>query len=99
MTALKVTALCFAIAGLACAIKAVYWLQASREYPLELAQSIGDPPELHIQNVQVSMGKAGALNAKAAIWTGVAAVLGSISSRRLLNSEPWMDLAPIDLRK
>jgi hypothetical protein len=77
MTALKVTALCFAIAG-SCAIKAVYWLQAIREYPLELAQSIGDAPELHIQNVQVSMGKAGALNAKA--MDGRAAVLGSISS-------------------
>jgi Large-conductance mechanosensitive channel, MscL len=45
------------------------------EYPSELQASIGDAPELHILNVQVSIGKAGTLNAKAAIWTGAAAIL------------------------
>jgi hypothetical protein len=81
MTGLKITALFFAVAGLACAIKAaIYWLQASRVYPSDLAQSVSDAPDLHILNVQVSIGKAGAFNAKAAKWTGAAAVLGSISS-------------------
>lgn len=81
MAALKIVAFGFAIAGLACAVVAArYWLHASREYPSELPQSIGDAPELHILNVQVSIGKAGALNAKAAIWTGAAAVLSAASS-------------------
>jgi hypothetical protein len=81
MSPFKITAFVFAIAGLASAIVAArYWLHASREYPSELAQSIGDAPALHILNVQVSIGKAGALNAKAAVWTGAAAVLSAISS-------------------
>jgi hypothetical protein len=57
-----------------------YWLLGSREYPSELPQSISDAPELHILNVQVSIGKAGALNAKAAVWTGAAAVLSALGS-------------------
>jgi hypothetical protein len=81
MSAIKVVAFLFAVAGLVCAIVAArYWLLASREYPPALAQSIGDAPELHILNVQVSFGKAGALNAKAALWTGAAAVLSAAGS-------------------
>jgi hypothetical protein len=81
MNPFKIAAFLFAIAGLASAIVAArYWLHASREYPSELAQSIGDAPELHILNVQVSIGKAGALNAKAAVWTGAAAILSATSS-------------------
>jgi hypothetical protein len=78
---IRIAAFLFAAAGLVCAIvSARYWLKASREYPSELSQSIGDAPELHILNVQVSIGKAGALNAKAAVWTGAAAVLSAASS-------------------
>jgi|HubBroStandDraft_6_1064221.scaffolds.fasta_scaffold322059_2 hypothetical protein len=81
MNSFKIAAFLFATAGLASAIvAAIYWLHASREYPSQLAQSIGDAPALHILNVQVSIGKAGALNAKAAIWTGAAAVLSATSS-------------------
>jgi len=81
MGTFKITAFLFAITGLACAIVAArYWLHASRKYPPELVQSIGDTPALHILNVQVSMGEAGALNAKAALWTGAGAVLSAASS-------------------
>jgi hypothetical protein len=81
MALTKIIAFLFALAGLASAIVAAwYWLHASREYPSELPQSISDAPELHILNVQVSIGKAGALNAKAAVWTGAAAVLSAASS-------------------
>lgn len=77
----KIAAIIFAASGLVSAIvAAVYWLRAGREYPPELSQSIGDAPALHILNVQVSVGRAGALNAKAAVWTGAAAVLSAVSS-------------------
>lgn len=77
----RIAAFVCAVAGLACAIVAArYWLQASREYPSELPQSMRDAPDLHILNVQVSIGKAGALNAKAAKWTGTAAVFSATSA-------------------
>jgi hypothetical protein len=81
MAPIRVVAFIFAIGGLACAIMAAkYWLCASREYPSELVQSIDDAPALHILNVQVSIGRAGALNATAAKLTGAAAVLSAVSS-------------------
>lgn len=81
MAPTKITAFLFAVAGLVSAIVAArYWLLGSREYPSELQASIGDAPELHILNVQVSIGKAGALNAIAAKWTGAAAVLSALGS-------------------
>ena len=43
-------------------------------------QSIDDVPQMHILSTKVAIGDAGALNAKAAIWTGAAAVLGAIGS-------------------
>jgi hypothetical protein len=77
----KIIALLFAVAGLVCAIVAArYWLLGSREYPPELVQSISDAPELHVLNTQVSIGKAGSLNAKAAILTGAAAILSALGS-------------------
>jgi hypothetical protein len=81
MTPLKIAAVTFALSGLVCAIVAArYWLRASRVYPAELAQSVTDATELHIQSTNVAIGDAGILNAKAAIWTGVAAVLSAIGS-------------------
>jgi hypothetical protein len=81
MTPWKLSAAGFAVAGLACAIvAAVYWFRGSREYPPPLAASISDATTLHLMNVQVSFGKAGKLNATAAIWTGVAAVLSASAS-------------------
>ena len=81
MAPLKVFALLFAFAGSVCALVAArYCLQANWGYPPNLAQSVSDLPELHILNVQVSLGKAGKLNTKAAKWTATAAVLGSIGS-------------------
>jgi hypothetical protein len=78
---IRIAAFFFSAAGLVCAIVAArYWLLGSREYPSELPQSVGDAPELHILNVQVSIGKAGALNAKAAKWTGAAAILSALGS-------------------
>jgi hypothetical protein len=81
MAPARIIALLFALAGLVCAIvAAIYWFRASKEYPSEPVQSIGDAPELHILNTQVSIGKAGALNAKAARWTGAAAILSALGS-------------------
>jgi hypothetical protein len=81
VTVCKIAAIVFAGAGLSCAIvSAVYWFRASREYPGDLTQSIADAPQLHLMNLQVSFGAAGKLNAKAALWTGAAAVLGAIGS-------------------
>jgi hypothetical protein len=81
MTTFKIGAIIFAVAGLLCAIVgAAYWLCASREQPTPLDVSIGDAPALHLLNTQVAVNKAAALNAKAAIWTGVAAVLSAIAS-------------------
>jgi hypothetical protein len=81
MAPTKITAFLFALAGLVSAIVAArYWLLGSREYPSELQASIGDAPELHILNVQVSIGKAGTLNAKAAKWTGAAAIPSALGT-------------------
>jgi hypothetical protein len=81
MAPTKITALLFAVAGLVSAIVAArYWLLGSREYPSELQASIGDAPELHVLNVQVSISKTGALNAIAAKWTGAAAILSALGS-------------------
>ncbi|MGB7034678.1 MAG: hypothetical protein WBD71_04060 [Xanthobacteraceae bacterium] len=81
MAPTKIIAFLFAVAGLVSAIVAArYWLLGSREYPSDLQASIGDTPELHILNMQVSIGKAGALNVIAAKWTGAAAVLSALGS-------------------
>lgn len=81
MVPVKIAAFLFAVAGLVSAIVAArYWLVGSHEYPSELPQSIDDAPALHILNVQVSIGKAGALNARAAKWTGAAAILSALGS-------------------
>jgi hypothetical protein len=81
MAPTKIVAFLFALAGLVSAIVAArYWFLGSREYPSELPQSMSDAPELHILNVQVSIGKAGTLNAKAAKWTGAAAILSALGS-------------------
>ncbi len=81
MALTRIAAFLFALAGLVSAIVAArYWLLGSREYPSELPQSMSDAPELHILNVEVSIGKAGTLNAKAAKWTGAAAILSALGS-------------------
>ena len=81
MTPFKIAAVVFAVAGLVCAVvAATYWFRASREYPAQSDVSISDAPELHLLNTKVSIGKAGKLNAKAAIWTGIAAPLSAAAS-------------------
>jgi hypothetical protein len=81
LTPCKATAFLFAVAGLGCAtVAARYWFRGSREYPPELAVSITDSPEQHIQNALVSIGKAARLNATAALWTGAAAILSASGS-------------------
>jgi hypothetical protein len=78
---IKIIALFFALSGLGCAIAAaIYWFRASRVYPYQPIQSIGDVPALHIMSTNVAIGEAGDMNAKAAILTGAAAVLSALGS-------------------
>jgi hypothetical protein len=74
-------AIIFALAGLGAAIAAAfYWWKASRvpiQYP---AASISDVPELHIMSGQVAFHESSRLNSRAAVLTGVAAVLSAVGS-------------------
>lgn len=76
--------------AIAAFIAATYWYLSSRPAPKTSAPataSISDDPEIHILRTQVDIGdihtvlqKASQLNAKAAIWSGIAALLGGITS-------------------
>jgi hypothetical protein len=75
----------------AAAISAVYWLKSSR-FKIETAYtgelpSISDVPELHIMTAQVDifkmhkvMNETCRLNKWAAVWTGIAALLGAVTT-------------------
>jgi hypothetical protein len=74
-------AVVFAVAGLTAAIvAAAYWWKASRVAIVQTAASISDVPELYILSGQVAFNESSRLNSRAAVWTGVAAVLSSIAS-------------------
>jgi len=81
----------FAVATLGTAIAAAaYWFQSARidAPPIqEPVASISDVPEDHIQmavananSVRVAMEMSSQLNKKAAIWTGISALLGAATS-------------------
>ncbi|MBB5053475.1 hypothetical protein HNQ36_003475 [Afipia massiliensis] len=60
---------------------AIYWWKASRvDIPHTAAASISDVPELYILNTQVAFNESSRLNCRAAVWTGLAAVLSAIAS-------------------
>lgn len=61
---------------------ACYWLKSSRvEIGTAPAMpSISDAPEAHMLEAQVAIMQSSALNATAAKWTAVAAVLGAVTS-------------------
>jgi hypothetical protein len=71
-------------------IAATYWYLSSRPVPNPSERpvaSISDNPAIHILETQVDIGnihaalrQAARLNAKAAIWSGIAALLGGITS-------------------
>mgnify|MGYP001259599976 CR=1 FL=1 len=75
-------ALAFAIAGLISAIVAArYWLRASRMKSPEPTQTFAsDVPVFMLMATQHVMIASAKLNAKAAIWTGIAAVLSTLGS-------------------
>ena len=77
----KILAITFAFIGFAVAIYAAWlWWKASRVAIREPQASISDVPELHIYSTQVAYNEASELNARAAFWTGIAAVCSALGS-------------------
>ncbi|MGW1424647.1 hypothetical protein ACWAT4_31505 [Bradyrhizobium manausense] len=74
-------AIIFAVAGLGTAVAAAfYWLKASR-IPIQTpAASISDVPELHVMSGHVAFYESSRLNSRAAVLTGIAAVLSAVGS-------------------
>ncbi len=81
MTPIKIAAIVLACVGVAAAIvAAIYWWKASRVDIACSAASITDMSELYILNTQVAFNESSRLNSRAAIWTGVAAILSAMAS-------------------
>jgi hypothetical protein len=81
MTPIKVAAIALACFGLVAAIvAAIYWWKASRVDIIRTAASISDVPERYILSTQVAFNESSRLNSRAAVWTGVAAVLSAVAS-------------------
>lgn len=77
----KCAAIILAVLGLAAALNASrLWWQASSTPIPELFQSIPDVPELHLMNTQVAFNAASEINARAAIWTGLSAIISALAS-------------------
>ena len=77
----KTAAIILALLGLAAALNAArLWWQASRTPIPALTQSISDAPELHLLNTQVIYNTSSQINARAAVWTGLAAILSALAS-------------------
>jgi hypothetical protein len=55
------------------------WFQSSN-VEIDCAASIEDEPERHILNLQALTAKSANLNKQAAIWTGVSAIFGAVTS-------------------
>lgn len=81
----------FALAALGTAMAAaIYWFRSARvKVPelQELVSSISDAPEDHIlaaiadaNSVREAMNVSSRLNQKAAVWTGISALLGAAAS-------------------
>ena len=74
-------AILFALAGLVTAIAAaVYWWKASRVPIQSTTASISNVPELHIMSGHVAYNASSEQNSRAALLTGIAAVLSAIGS-------------------
>jgi hypothetical protein len=81
MPLFKYAAIALAVLGLGAAIIAAsYWWRASRVDIFDPAASISDVLELHIQSTQVAFNESSRSNSRAAIWTGMAAVLSAAAS-------------------
>lgn len=78
---LKGFAVAMALVGLAAAIvAATYWWKASRVTVPDPVASISDVPELHILGTQAAFAESSRLNGRAAVWTGIAAVLSAAAA-------------------
>jgi hypothetical protein len=78
MSVTRYLSIAAALLGLAAAIiAAAYWWKASRVAIRNSTASISDVPELYIQSTQVAFNESSRLNAYAAVWTGIAAVLSA----------------------
>lgn len=74
-------AIAFAVAGLCSAVAAAFcWLKASRVPIHTPAASISDVPELHVMTGHVAFNESSRLNSRAAVLTGIAAVLSAVGS-------------------
>ena len=81
MITLKYLAVAFAALGLAAAIiAAVYWWKASSVSIPNSVASISDVQELYILGTAVAFNESSRFNSRAAIWTGVAAILSATAS-------------------
>jgi hypothetical protein len=81
MTPIKVAAIALACFRLVAAIvAAIYWWKASRVDIGSSAASISDVPELYILSTQAAFNESSRLNSRAAVWTGLAAVLSAVAS-------------------
>lgn len=77
----KTLSIITALLGLAAAIVAAgYWWKASRVTIQNGTASISDVPELYIQSTQVAYNESSRLNARAALWTGAAAMLSAMAA-------------------
>ena len=81
MTFTHAAAILFALAGLLTAIAAaIYWWKASRVTIEQPVASISDVPQLHIMSGHVAYNASSELNSRAALLTGIAAVLSAVGS-------------------
>ena len=81
MTVMHILAILFSVAGLLAAIAAAYyWWKASRVAIQTPTASISDVPQLHIMSGDIAFNRSSTLNARAALLTGMAAVLSAIGS-------------------
>jgi len=81
MTVGHAFAILFAAAGLLTAMAAAfYWWKSSRVPIRSTTASISDVPELYIMSGHVAFNESSRLNSKAAVLTGIAAVLSATSS-------------------
>lgn len=81
MTPMKYVAIILAISCLATALNAARWWWKASKTPIEsMPQSPSDVPEIHILSTQVAFYESSKLNSRAALWTGISAVLSAAAS-------------------
>jgi hypothetical protein len=88
---LRLLSIIFAIAAMGTAIvAATYWFKSASSPPPDLPEpvaSIGDAPAEHAMiavanavRMKLSLAVSARLNKRAAIWTGISAILGALST-------------------